>query len=243
MNAAIIGQMFGNRYTPIIENVPWPFVGSGSFTYIQGVQNNPVSTESSQSVTLTGVTTRSLIVAAFKSEAAFRSILHADDGTSTMSLDLETEQANGDNRIVLAYLTASKATGTVTYTLYRTGAVSFCTSMAMEFSSSGLIAFDTGSGNQDNVGATAISSSNVSTTQPVSLVLGAYAQYTAATLSSPRISGTLAEVSVPAVPVASVPVLWFRTYNQTLTNVSASATLSTAGAYAMRILALKATGV
>lgn len=187
--------------------------------------------ESSNTVSLTGVGAGNLIVVWAKWEGTTSGSITVSDGTSSLTSGTLVVHANNDLHGQFAYLLSANS-GDKTYTVtFPTGATYQRIRIA-EYSYSGTISFDaqnTGSG----TGLTP-TSGNITTTGTDEIVLGGYAEYTNTAPSSPLINGVAATFIADGVNAK----MWYGLVNATFTG-NASVTINISSAWLANVIAFK----
>lgn len=209
--------------------------GSSAFVQSAAVcsdsDNCPSGTpNSSISLSLSGVTAGSLIVAYIKWEGADTSVTVCDDGATcaaghafTLAAPSEVNHSNGDLNGAFYYLLSSQSSGSVTYTATLGASRPYIRLHVWEETYTGTASLNAANGAP---GTTALSSGNVTTTGTGSWVaFGAYGEYDTSVLSARQVNGQSADqkrnpssVVTPGTAVNSET--WRKSFDSTFTGAA-----------------------
>lgn len=202
-----------------------------SFTFVQSNVSN-----SSDTITLNGVTAGNLIVLWAKwEEASVNDSVSVTDGTSTLANGWSIHYGDSTPSGQFAYLLSANS-GNRTYTVTWPDSASFKRLRIAEFSyTGGTISMDTQNGNGST--GSSCSSANITTTGTDELCFGGYSEYTSAVLSSWDIGGSGYDGTVGG---ASLAQMWYKAFSGTFTG-QASANMSISGEWVCNIISFKIT--
>ena len=207
-----------------------------AIAYIQKQSASADASGTALNVTVTSTGAARILVVWCKWEGANGSILSISGGGTWVNGTLK-DHTNGDLHGQFAYVLSSTS-GTTTVTMTLSAARTFRRIHFWEFSYAGTASLDAQITNS-STGATAITSTNITTTGTDEVVLGGYGEYSGDTVTSPLINAVAAAQSLIDSPASTYTGSWERIVTATFTG-AATATLSAADPWVCNAISLKA---